>query len=1094
MFRKVLCVTLILLSLTALCAYASTSTENFVVDDIEIENVAYDGKMNISATTSVSARYTEDSKSVRMYFATYKGNRLTGVTSKSFSVAGGQTNNNVNVDGELEYGESFKVFLIESGTLKPLTHFATKEFPTRITMDAVDVYDDSLDIHVGDDDVLNLKGDIKIFSYWEGGRALNEQISTVQIADDARIKWNNSSPYRLTSTNMDRDSIVGKRGTVTLYDDDRDFEYETIEVISYNAAYIKSINQSTKTITFGDKKDFDAGSVSLNGVNNLSITLNGQEATFADLQANDVLHIAVDNWQNPSFCKINASRNVVTGTVTAHNAVEQCIKIDTEVYQVSYDVTEVPTAGSEGTFYLDPAGKLHFYNLTYTGSVVEGMVYGLSSSQHYIIVDDKQYTVDTNYTSMPMFGEYYKFYFNSAGNIIFCDMISSLELWGNYGYIADVAMDGFGGVRLSLITTDNKLETFVVEQNVSIAREDYVTDVNISDTLTPNNIGFIFLNRPASSEELVLSDIFDTELTQPLTLGSMLAAMANDIALKSDFVLAGNTTYDRVIRYYETDGVINKLEFAKATASADVFGAYTNGADKRWSSEAQTLAGNKLSDTAHVFVIDPNGDIEKSGCGSIDLLVDGQKYDYCLYGYMNTGMKVAVVNGNYSCEVPEVTYTTSHGYLYDAIDNGLGNAGVRFFDEKDIPVSGIMHSRISINGVKKSYADEGYTIGDINTIFGSSLANTSEPAYISDIFEGGSAAETVTAASLIANLANGTPLVSAVSPTGSAFADRMTEYKISSEYVITEIALPKKNASTGEFGYVESVNEAVYNGKFAGASTVIDENCKIFEISPSGISYCECDDKGALVNGAKYIAHIYKTASGSAYIVIESVDTTPALTSSDICIFVEASITKLNNDYCYAVTYIQNGVLSETPLYFHETKANVTQMCKGDVFIYAKNTKNIVVDSAIIFSPGSTEIQFGTDFDNYIDLTDLEDVYKIAGTSGVAKNEVYFGYVYKASAADGGTQVILADESGSISNMQQFLIPKTIGITKYNSALSEAYKVSVGEVSDIVSCYVTKTADGSMDLESADLDDMRYGFVKVTDGEVTDFICVQYAR
>lgn len=113
-----------------------------------------------------------------------------------------------------------------------------------------------------------------------------------------------------------------------------------------------------------------------------TLTLDGEEATPADLQEGDVFSYIVSNMRN-SY-EIIATRNSVEGTIDAYSATKAEWTIGGEVYEESQSAkangmnTKLQTTpGVSGTFYLDPFGKIAYFEKAATNGAVAAANFGL---------------------------------------------------------------------------------------------------------------------------------------------------------------------------------------------------------------------------------------------------------------------------------------------------------------------------------------------------------------------------------------------------------------------------------------------------------------------------------------------------------------------------------------------------------------------------------------------------------------------------------------------------------------------------------------------------------------------------------------------
>ena len=91
-----------------------------------------------------------------------------------------------------------------------------------------------------------------------------------------------------------------------------------IRVTAYDVAIVNRVNDSLKMVTFFSDKTMDASYITLTTdeypeLKEYSITLDGKAIDIKDLQQYDVLTIATNSWEEPTYFDIIVTRNVVEG-------------------------------------------------------------------------------------------------------------------------------------------------------------------------------------------------------------------------------------------------------------------------------------------------------------------------------------------------------------------------------------------------------------------------------------------------------------------------------------------------------------------------------------------------------------------------------------------------------------------------------------------------------------------------------------------------------------------------------------------------------------------------------------------------------------
>ena len=165
-----------------------------------------------------------------------------------------------------------------------------------------------------------------------------------------------------------------------LYNDNNDDAIDYIFIKKFATDVVAEASHNGKTIVGKQaliNLDTDANKKLV-----YTLTLDGEEATPADLQEGDVFSYIVSNMRN-SY-EIIATRNSVEGTIDAYSATKAEWTIGGEVYEESQSAkangmnTKLQTTpGVSGTFYLDPFGKIAYFEKAATNGAVAAANFGL---------------------------------------------------------------------------------------------------------------------------------------------------------------------------------------------------------------------------------------------------------------------------------------------------------------------------------------------------------------------------------------------------------------------------------------------------------------------------------------------------------------------------------------------------------------------------------------------------------------------------------------------------------------------------------------------------------------------------------------------
>ncbi len=409
--------------------------------------------------------------------------------------------------------------------------------------------------------------------------------------------------------------------------------------------------------------------------------------------------------------------------------------------------------------------------------------------------------------------------------------------------------------------------------------------------------------------------------------------------------------------------------------------------------------------------------------------------------------------------------------------------------------------QIKINGVSKARLDEPYTKSDINAIFRKDVFEESvDPAPANGVFEG-AGSEPLTPRLFLEYMIQYAFLPS-VSPTGSAEADRLIGCRdIYGE--IESITLPEADAPDNTLAFYGKVEDAVWQGnsmyfETADGPVQVQEDAAVFFIG-------EGDPQESYT--VKSVYHLKKDKAYTAYLYTNDAQNIQTIlileefywiaSSEPLCIFESYTLSKLDGQEVRYVTYWTNGTRAEEPLTVSEPAFEAVQgMDKGDAFVYGLNASGLVNNIEVIFRPGREMIPFYTDFDEYVDISGVGDHFQFAGQDGEQENEVYFGYVGEVNEINGGIQMVLVDESGRLAGpgYQYFVVPDEANIYYYNPSLREERWIQGTSVSTIQPSLYMRDNLGNIDFENTDPKFMRYAFVRVYKGTVTEVIYVRYTN
>lgn len=238
-----------------------------------------------------------------------------------------------------------------------------------------------------------------------------------------------------------------------------------------------------------------------------SITLDGKAIDVKDLQQYDVLTIATNSWEEPTYFDIIVTRNVVEGAVTEKNEAEEYVVINDEEYEITkgFRSLRLPDLEDEGKFYLDAEGKIAYYDVS------------------------------------------------SVSN-------------GNFAYLYRTGTGTFEGENyIRMFTKDSEDVSYRIADKVRINKV-YKNSLDTQYTWADIAIDFRMLQqKDAADAGVVASDIFEGASNTALTPAVFINTLVEgQYALKDAYELTGNKDADKFVTYTASDDRLTEITLANA--------------------------------------------------------------------------------------------------------------------------------------------------------------------------------------------------------------------------------------------------------------------------------------------------------------------------------------------------------------------------------------------------------------------------------------------------------------------------------------------------------------------------------------------------
>ncbi len=480
-----------------------------------------------------------------------------------------------------------------------------------VLSDVSQAYDSSKDSGVRTNDLPSLTQ----FSYWND-RDTDTRITTVDLASSVDVIWNNAKSetladrfaavkekywneetqkYDITDADAVIEAIVPERGSVTLVDTGNDGDYDLIRVTAYDVAIVNRVNDSLKMVTFFSDKTMDASYITLTTdeypeLKEYSITLDGKAIDIKDLQQYDVLTIATNSWEEPTYFDIIVTRNVVEGAVTEKNEAEEYVVINGEEYEITqgFRSLRLPDLEDEGKFYLDAEGRIAYYDVSSVSNGNFAYLYrtgtGTFEGENYI----RMFTKDSQDVS-------YRIADKVRINKVYKNSLDTQYTWADIASIFGVAVEGAADAG-----------------------------VNASD---------------------IFEGASNTALTPAVFINTL---VEGQFALKPAYKLTGNKDADKFVTYTASDDRLTEITLANSNRDMDEFGykGTTNG-DVEWKASLSQFknTSSNMADNAVIFFVSNKADatIDDFQVKTIADLKDGNLYKPYFFMKSDDGITAALI-------------------------------------------------------------------------------------------------------------------------------------------------------------------------------------------------------------------------------------------------------------------------------------------------------------------------------------------------------------------------------------------------------------------------------------------------------------------
>lgn len=367
MLKKLFCILTAVLVLAQVPALAQSDLYDPIVQDVKIEKTMTqeDGNATVTATAEISPTWASGEK-MALYLVAYADSMVTSMEKKEF-IAGQEME--ISVSMQVQPNVTCKAF-VWTGDMTPAFESTEIQVWDSFMVNSEQVYDEERDYMVAPEDVFDLTGEKKIFSYWKD-RETDSRISVVEIDPDAEVIWNGDRPLWLKDFGMQKEDVVPPRGTVTLSDRNRDGLYDLLEISAYDVALVREVDLESNTILLKPYRSatiFEETEIKLPPDAELySITLDGREIGIEELRENDVLNIYMKDWNDPDEFSIVVTRDYIDGVVELVDYAKESFIVNGQELRLTEGMLHIqfPELDDIARFFLDQEGYVAYIDYDY---------------------------------------------------------------------------------------------------------------------------------------------------------------------------------------------------------------------------------------------------------------------------------------------------------------------------------------------------------------------------------------------------------------------------------------------------------------------------------------------------------------------------------------------------------------------------------------------------------------------------------------------------------------------------------------------------------------------------------------------------------
>jgi len=211
-------------------------------------------------------------------------------------------------------------------------------------------------------EIDSISDDFRTLEYFE---EYNGRVKTAKLAGSISVIYNGVFYGDYTA-----EDLIPENGSLTLIDTDKDNKYDILNVTSYQTMVVDVVNATNKIVSNKYNHEGVIDILDLDpekGEVDYTVIKNGQEISFAGIQVNDVLNVAMSKSGETPVCTVYVSSEAVETVVISNVNDDNEIETEEDTYRLSSDYIKYMEQKSESLkigesylLYLDAFGNIAY--------------------------------------------------------------------------------------------------------------------------------------------------------------------------------------------------------------------------------------------------------------------------------------------------------------------------------------------------------------------------------------------------------------------------------------------------------------------------------------------------------------------------------------------------------------------------------------------------------------------------------------------------------------------------------------------------------------------------------------------------------------